>query len=114
MTTKANYTEQEWAGRVRAPVTAGSYVIVADPSVTAMLSEMQGMMKAIQGQQAPDAARELVAAVVADIVAMASRKEKFAPPQVEKGQDPRPQIKADLIQDLAVLEAKATPDSKSC
>ena len=88
MTTKADYTEQEWAGLVRAPITVGSYIIVADPSVMAMLSEMQGMMQAIQAQQAPEAASELVAAVVAEIVAMASRKEKIAPPQIEKGNDP--------------------------
>ena len=40
MTTKTDYTEQEWAGLVRAPITVGSYIIVADPSVMAMLSEM--------------------------------------------------------------------------
>jgi hypothetical protein len=113
MTTKADYTEQEWAGLVRAPVTAGSYIIIADPSVMAMLSETQGMLKAIQAQQAPEAAKELVAAVVAEIVAMASRKEKIAPPQVEKSQDPRPQIMADLMQDLAVLDTKAAPEEKA-
>ena len=113
MTTKADYTEDEWAGLLRAPVTVGSYIIVADPSVMAMLSEMQGMMQAIQVQQAPDAAQELVAAVVADIVAMASRQEKMAPPQVEKGQDPRPQIMSELQQDLAVLDTKAPPDEKA-
>ena len=96
MTTKADYTEQEWAGLVRAPITVGSYIIVADPSVMAMLSEMQGMMQAIQAQQAPEAASELVAAVVAEIVAMASRKEKIEPPQIEKGQDAGPQILANL------------------
>lgn len=113
MTTKTDYTEQEWAGLVRAPITVGSYIIVADPSVTAMFSEMQGMLKAIQAQQAPDAAKDLVAAVVAEIMAMASRKEKFEPPQVEKGQDPRPQIMAELKQDLAVLDTKAAPEEKA-
>jgi len=113
MTTKADYTEQEWAGLLRSPVTVGSYIIVADPSVMAMVAETQGMMQAIQAQQVPETARELVAAVVADIVAMASRKEKFEPPQVDKGQDPRPQIMAGLKQDLAVLDAKTAPDEKA-
>jgi hypothetical protein len=113
MTTKTDYTEQEWAGLIRAPITTGTYVIVADPSVMAMLSEMQGMMQAVQAQQAPEAASELVAAVVAEIVAMASRKDKIAPPQVEKSQDPRPQIMADLMQDIAVLDTKATPEEKA-
>lgn len=113
MTTKTDYTEQEWAGLVRAPITVGSYIIVADPSVTAMFSEMQGMLKAIQAQQAPDTAKDLVAAVVAEIMAMASRNEKFEPPQVEKGQDPRPQIMAELKQNLAVLDTKAAPEEKT-
>jgi hypothetical protein len=113
MTTKTDYTEPEWAGLVRAPVTAGSYIIIADPSVMAMLSETQGMMQAIQAQQAPEAAQGVVAAVVAEIVAMAGRKEKMAPPQVEKGQDPKPQLMASLMQDLAVLDAKSTPDEKA-
>jgi hypothetical protein len=113
MTTKTDYSELEWAGLVRAPITVGSYIIVADPSVTAMLSEMQGMMQAIQAQQAPEAAAELVAAVVAEIVAMASRKEKIAPPQVEKSQDPKPQILADLMQDLAILDTKVTVEEKA-
>ena len=112
MTTKADYTEQEWAGLVRAPITVGSYIIVADPSVMAMLSEMQGMMQAIQAQRAPEAASELVAAVVAEIVAMASRKEKIEPPQIEKGQDARPQILANLQQDLAGLNEKASPKKR--
>jgi len=113
MTTKMDYTELEWAGLVRAPITVGSYIIVADPSVMAMLAEMQGMMQAIQAQQAPEAAAELVAAVVAEIVAMASRKEKIAPPQVEKSQDPKPQILADLMQDLAILDTKVTVEEKA-
>jgi hypothetical protein len=113
MTTKMEYTELEWAGLVRAPITVGSYIIVADPSVMAMLAEMQGMMQAIQAQQAPEPAAELVAAVVAEIVAMASRKEKIAPPQVEKSQDPKPQILADLMQDIAVLDTKVTAEEKA-
>jgi len=113
MTTKADYTEQAWAGLVRAPVTVGSYIIVADPSVMAMLSEMQGMMQAIQAQQAPEAASELVAAVVAEIVAMASRKEKIAPPQIETGHDAGPQILANLQQDLAGLDEKASPQERA-
>jgi hypothetical protein len=113
MTTKSDYTEREWAGLVRAPITVGSYIIVADLSVMAMFSETQGMLKAIQAQQVPDAAKDLVAAVVAEIAGMASRKEKLEPPQVEKGQDPRPQIMEELMKDLAVLDAKSTPDEKA-
>ncbi len=42
-----------------------------------------------------------------------SRKEKIEPPPVQKGQDPRPVILASLQQDLAVLDAKSTPEEKA-
>ena len=70
------------------------------------------MMQAIQAQQAPEAASDLVAAVVAEIVAMASRKEKIEPPQMEKGEDVGPRS-ANLQQDLAGLDAKASPEEKA-
>ncbi len=113
MTTKSDYTEQEWEGLLQAPVMAGMYVMVADVSVTAMGKEMAGMLKAIQAQEAPDAAKELVTSVVADIVAKSSNKEKLAQPELDKHQDPKMQVMKILKETLAVLDEKSTPDEKS-
>ncbi|MBE2220834.1 MAG: hypothetical protein IAF02_04805 [Anaerolineae bacterium] len=113
MSTKSDYTEQEWEGLLQAPVMAGMYIMVADVSVTAMGKEMAGMLKAIQAQNAPDAAKELVSAVVADIVAKSSNKEKLEQPELDKQQDPKVQIMKILKDDLAVLDEKATPEEKS-
>jgi hypothetical protein len=112
MTTKSDYTEQEWEGLLQAPVMAGMYVMVADVSMTAMGKEMAGMLKAIQAQEAPDAAKELVASVVADIVAKSSNKEKLAQPELDKHQDPKMQVMKILKEVLAVLDEKSTPDEK--
>ena len=113
MTTKSVYTEQEWEGLLQSPVMAGMYIMVADMSVTAMGKEMAGMMKAMQAQEAPEAASELVGAVVADIVAKSSNKEKMAQPELDKQQDPKVQVMNILKEDLAVLDEKSTPEEKS-
>jgi len=113
MTTKSDYTEEEWAGLLQAPVMAGMYIMVADVSVTAMGKETAGMMKAIQAQQAPDDAKELVSAVVADIVAKSSNKEKLEQPELDKQQDPKMQLMKILKDDLAVLDEKSTPEEKA-
>ncbi len=80
MTTRSDYTEEEWNSLLTAPVLAGTYIIATDVSVTAMGKEMKGMLQAIQKQDVSDASKELVAAIVADIVAKSSNKEKMETP----------------------------------
>lgn len=113
MTTKTDYTAEEWEGLLQAPIMVGMYIMVADVSVTAMGKEMAGMLKAIQAQVAPDEAKDLVGAVVADIVAKSSNKEKLEQPELDKQQDPKLQIMKILKDDLAVLDEKSTSEEKS-
>jgi len=113
MTTKSDYTEKEWEDLLQAPIMAGMYIMVADVSVTAMGKEMAGMLKAIQAQEAPDDAKELVGAIVADIVAKSSNKEKLEQPELDKQQDPKVQIMKILKDDLAALDEKSTPEEKA-
>ncbi len=110
MTTKSDYTEEEWNGLMTAPVMAGTYIIAADVSITAMGKEMKGMLKAIQKQDVPEASRDLVGAVVADIVAKSSDKEKMEAPEMEKGPDGLQQILNGIVEATAVLETKSNPD----
>lgn len=109
MTTKSDYTEEEWNGLMSAPVLAGTYIIAADVSVTAMGKEMKAMLQTIQKQDVPDASKELVGAIVADIVAKSSNKEKMESPEMEKGPDGLQQILDMLVEDTAVLETKSNP-----
>ncbi|MCA9949030.1 MAG: hypothetical protein KDE48_05255 [Anaerolineales bacterium] len=110
MTTKSDYTEEEWNGLMTAPIMAGTYIIAADVSMTAMGKEMKGMLQAIQKQDVPDASKELVAAIVADIVAKSSNKEKMEAPEMEKDADGLQQILDGIVEATAVLETKSNPD----
>lgn len=110
MTTKSDYTEEEWNGLMTAPVMAGTYIIAADVSITAMGKEMKGMLKAIQKQDVSDASQELVAAIVADIVAKSGDKEKMETPEMDKNSpDGLNQILDGIVEATAVLETKSNP-----
>jgi hypothetical protein len=113
MTTKADYTPQEWETLLKAPLLTGTYIMISDVSITAMGKEFAGMVKALQAQEAPAEAQDLVAAVAADLMARAERKEKMEEPQIDKNQDPRPQVLAQIQEALAVLDAKSSPAEKA-
>lgn len=112
MTTKVDYSQEEWDLLLQAPVMAGTYIIVADPSITAMPKEMKGMLTAMLSTPAPADAQELVSSMVADIKARAENKEKMAQPEVEKDQNAQAQIFDQIGQALAILETKA-PQEKN-
>ena len=77
MTTKADYSEEEWDELVKAPIMAGVIVITADLHVTSMMGEMTGMMKAMLEQPGPEGAQELVGSLVGDIKEKSEDKEKI-------------------------------------
>lgn len=112
MTTKADYSEQEWDLLLQAPVMAGTYIIIADPSITAMPKEMKGMLTAMLTSPAPADVQELVSSMVDDIKARAEDKEKMAQPEVDKDQGAETQVLDQIGQALAILEEKA-PQEKS-
>jgi hypothetical protein len=87
MTTKADYTEEEWGQLLQAPLTTGMMIIVADLHVTSMMGEMKGLFKGMMEQPAPEGAQELVGSLLEDIKAKAESKEKIEPPETSK-EDP--------------------------
>ena len=113
MTTKSDYNEKEWKGLLNTPILAGSFIILADVSVTAMPREMKGMLKAISAQAAPAGAQELVAALVADLVKKSEGKEELDQIALEDNQDPRPQMLETLKESLSVLDEKGVPGEKA-
>ncbi|MEA3334337.1 MAG: hypothetical protein U9R25_00390 [Chloroflexota bacterium] len=66
MTTKTDYTAEEWGQLMQAPILAGTYLIIADLAVTSVFKETAGMSKAILAQPVPEDAQDLVGALVAD------------------------------------------------
>jgi hypothetical protein len=109
MTTKADYTEEEWKGLVRAPILAGGYVVVADMSLIGASSEAKGLFEAITGRPVPEAASDLIGAVVADIRA----DDPTDMPDLKNNRTAGPQMLNQLELDLEVLDRKSTPSEKA-
>ncbi len=113
MTTKADYTKEEWDGLLQAPMLVGMTIIMADVSVTAMAKEMAGMLKGMSTQEVSANVQDLVAAIVADYTAKSQNKEKLPQPEIDKRQDPRKQLLDQLLAATAVLNEKASPAEKA-
>ena len=110
MSTKSEYTDEEWTLLLRTPAMAGLAVVTAAPSgPNAVFKERSAMGQWIldAGEKAP--AESLLAALVADIRAIAEKK--LPAPQDEK--IPAAEFKSRTIESLkkavAILAPKATP-----
>ena len=104
MTTKADYTDEEWVGIVRAPILAGGYIAVSDMSTLGIFGEMKGLYEAITGHPVPDAAAGLVTAVVAAIKATEGSKDKLPMPQTQNSEKQAAQLLNQLGLDLEALD----------
>ena len=113
MVTKTEFSEQEWEGLLLTPVLAGMYIILSDMSVTAVPSEMKGLMNAMLNQLVPAEADELISALVADYKQKAQNKEQLEPLSFEKNEDTLRQMLEKLQDNLAVLDEKAKPEEKA-
>ena len=110
MTTRADYTDDEWAGLVRAPILAGAYVALADPSPLGFIGEIQGLVRGMTEQPAPLAAADLVGGVVADFQAKGGGTEGLLGSEPH-GRAPRGGGTLEQLSlDLGVLDTKSTPD----
>ena len=110
MTTKADYTEDEWAGLVRAPILAGAYVAASDMSFFGMIGEMSALYKTMTEGNAPEAAASLIGEVVAEIEASKDAKDKLKLPETKSSATQAAQLVHQLGLDLEVLDQKSTPD----
>jgi len=110
MTTKNDFTAEEWQLLTVAPVNAGSYIISADLSVMGAIREMKALGKALEEPTPPAAAQELVAALIADAEAQAKNKEEGETAPAQEGEDVREQIRQALQQTATLLNAKCTSE----
>lgn len=112
MTTKADYTEEEWAQLLQAPVTGGMLVIMADLHVTSMVGELSGMFKGMVEQPVPEEAQDLLGSLLEDIKAKSENKEKMETPDTS-GKDGAA-VKAEMVQSLrdvaSLVDTKCSPD----
>jgi hypothetical protein len=110
MTTKADYTEDEWAGLVRAPILAGGYIAASDMSFFGMIGEMTALYKTMTEGDVPEAASGLIEGVVAEIEHSKDAKEKLKLPETKQSATQAAQLIHQLGLDLEVLDQKSTPE----
>jgi hypothetical protein len=109
MTSKSDFTEDEWDHVVRAPFVAGLAVTMADPGGPIEAGKEQ--MAAIRGAMDPPSREQLLTDVALDVQGMTQRREHplkgYRPPS---GVDPRDALVDELGSTRAVVASKATPD----
>ena len=112
MTTKSDFTEEEWTRVVRAPLVAGLAISLADPGGPIEMAKES--MASLKNATNPPSREQLLAEVALEIQGMAQRRENPL-----KGYKPRPTPGAPtpgdaVIEELTAVQAlvasKATPD----
>lgn len=110
MTTKQDFTTEEWNVLTLAPVNAATYVMTADMSVVGAFREMKALGKALEHPTPPENARGLVNALLAEVRAKSQNKEKLEAPQAEEGADPREPARQGLQRAAAIVDAQCSPE----
>jgi hypothetical protein len=106
MTTKADYTDEEWVALRRAPLVAGLAVSLADPGGPIELTKET--LAAMKVARTPPSRDELLLAVSKDLdtEVRTQRLDDLA----IRGRTARKQVVEELASVNAILSAKATPE----
>ena len=109
MTTKSDFTDEEWAQVLRAPFVAGVAVSLADPGGPIEVSKEQ--MATMRGAMNPPSREPLLADVALEVQAMSQQHthplKGYKP---EGGGDPRAALVDELRRTRGLVESKATPE----
>lgn len=108
MTTKADYTAEEWAALRRAPTVAGFAVSLADPGGPIELTKES--VAAMRAAGAPPGDEELLVAVSQDALAQQQQRHNVLKEIDLKAATVRTQLEDELRGVTAILDAKATPE----
>src|SRR5512132_2970917 len=109
MTSKADYTDEEWIRLRRAPFVAGLAISMADPG--GPIEMAKETMATLRAATTPPTQEELLVAVPQEIAPMMNQKQN--PPAALKTESAAPAVKMVLDELKAVnetLTAKAKPD----
>ena len=110
MSTKSDYTDEEWAALLRAPIVAGMAISIADPGGPIELThELMATMRAVT---APEVQDPLVTAIAQEVAALAKERKNPAKDFKPKGPAPGDQVLDEIRRVRAILQAKATPDEQ--
>ena len=111
MTTKADFTDEEWARLERAPIVAGMAISLADPGgPIEALKETAASVKTILETAKTGGDGELVEAVAKDVAAMAQQRQNPVGDFKPKGAMAGEEILEELRAVNGILTEKATPE----
>jgi hypothetical protein len=108
VTTKAEYTDDEWATLVRSPLVAGMAISIADPGGPIEMSKE--LLATLRAASAPTAGVELVGAVSQELAALTQQRQNPLGGFKPKGALAGERILEELRRVNEILSAKASPD----
>ncbi len=112
MTTKSDFTEDEWARLVRAPLVAGLAISLADPG--GPIEATKESMASLKTATNPPSREQLLAEVALEVQAMAqAHKNPLGGFKVTKEKAPGEQVLDELRAAQAIVAAKATTEEKA-
>lgn len=109
MTTKTDFTEEEWARVVRAPMVAGMAISLADPG--GPIEATKESVATLRSATNPPSREQLLAEVALEIQSMAQQRHSpLGGYRPTGGGDPGEQVLEELRAVQSVVSAKATPE----
>ena len=110
MTSKADFTEQEWTRLKRAPFVAGMAISLADPGgPIELVKETAATLKTVRDAAESGGRGEMINAVAQEVVAEARQRKNPLHDFRAKGALAGQQILEELAEANRVVSAKATP-----
>jgi hypothetical protein len=108
MTTKGDYTDEEWATLVRAPIVAGMAISIADPG--GPIETTKEVMATLRAVTDPGTEAALVTSVSEEVKALAESRANPAGDFRPKGTMAGQQVLDEIGKVNDVLSTKATPE----
>jgi hypothetical protein len=113
MTSKTDFTEQEWVRLGRAPLVAGMAISLADPGgPIESIKESTAAIRTVLGAAQSGEHGELVQAVASDVAEKAGRRENPLAGFRPKGADARDEVLDELRAVNALLVERTTPEER--
>ncbi|HEX6460421.1 MAG TPA: hypothetical protein VF032_15985 [Thermoleophilaceae bacterium] len=107
MTTKADFTEEEWATLVRSPMVAGMAITIADPGgPIEVVKETSAVVKVVTHEQASG----LVGEIAAEVRALAEQHKNPVGDFKPRGAMAGKEIVDEIGRASEIVTSKATPD----
>ena len=109
MTTKADFTDDEWATVVRSPIVAGMAITLADPGgPIEVVKETSAVLKFVTGDT--EQRDDLVGEVAGEIRSLAQQRTNPVGDFKPRGALPGKQVVDEISRANEIVTAKATPE----